>query len=58
MQYSLKQLITLMVVMLGVALLVIQAQDSQGGADTGKKRKKLGRPSSTCNSCRGMWTLK
>jgi len=44
MQYSLKQLITLMVVMLGVALLVIQAQDSQGGADTGKKKKKAGTP--------------
>jgi len=40
MQYSLKQLITLMVVMLGVALLVIQAQDSQGGADSGKKKEK------------------
>ncbi len=58
MQYSVKQFITLVVVMLGIALLVIQAQDNQGGADAGKKRRKAGRQLSTCNSCRGMWTLK
>jgi hypothetical protein len=39
MQYSVRQFITLVVVMLGVALLVIQAQDNQGGADAGKKKK-------------------
>ena len=44
MQYSVKQVITLMVVMLGVALLVIQAQDNPGGADAGKKKKKGGTP--------------
>ncbi len=44
MSNSAKQLIALVVVMLGVALLVSQAQDNPGGADAGKKKKKGGTP--------------
>jgi len=44
-----------MVVMLGVALLVIQAQDSQGGADTGKKKKKAGKSYRRCRRRKFRW---
>jgi len=58
MQYSLKQLITLMVVMMGVVFWSFRLRIVKAARTPAKKRKKLGRPSSTCNSCRGMWTLK
>jgi hypothetical protein len=43
MQSWVRQFIMVAIVMLGVAYLILQAQDDQGGADAGKK-KKAGTP--------------